>query len=310
MIAILMATYQGARFIREQMDSILSQTEQGFCLYISDDCSTDGTWEIVQAYARRYPDKISVSQNAGNSGNAKYNFLRLMLRHRDADYIMLCDQDDVWLPHKVESTLAAMQAQETSCGKARPLLVYTDLTVVDQDLRTLDASYQAYMHANPRRTKFCQLLAQNTVTGCTVMYNRALAELLTGEPESCVMHDWWLSLLASAFGEITFLPQPTILYRQHDRNVMGASGAGRLQGCLRILHHYPTKIVEALGGSYGQAFCFAQMYADRLRPEDAQAALAYGRMPKMHKIQRWRALFRYRLFKYGVLRKLSQMIFT
>ena len=101
MVSILLASYNGAPYIAAQIDSILQQTFRDFMLYIRDDCSNDGTWEIVQAYAAKEPDRIVALQNEENSGSAKHNFFKMMQEHQD-NYVMLCDQDDVWHPDKIE----------------------------------------------------------------------------------------------------------------------------------------------------------------------------------------------------------------
>lgn len=101
---------------------------------------------------------------------------------------------------KIERTLFAMEKAEEQAGKETPVLVHTDLTVVDEDLRVLASSYRHTVNGNWQRTALHWELAQNTVTGCTAMYNRALGDLLQDEPSFFVMHDWWLALTASAFG--------------------------------------------------------------------------------------------------------------
>ena len=115
MISILLATYNGERYIAGQIESVLAQTYQDFKLYICDDKSTDGTYSIITEYAARYPGKIIATQNEVNSGGAKFNFLNMMVEFND-DYIMLCDQDDVWLPNKVEVSLKKITEMESEFG--------------------------------------------------------------------------------------------------------------------------------------------------------------------------------------------------
>lgn len=170
MVSILLASYNGAPYIAAQIDSILRQTFRDFMLYIRDDCSNDGTWEIVQAYAAKEPDRIVALQNEENSGSAKHNFFKMMQEHQD-NYVMLCDQDDVWHPDKIEKTLSAMRKAEARDGEKTPLLVHTDLAVVNDQLEVMDPSYRHAVNGNWQRTDLHYELAQNTVTGCTAMYN-------------------------------------------------------------------------------------------------------------------------------------------
>ena len=214
MISILLASYNGEKYIAEQIESLLGQTIQDFKLFICDDKSTDGTFNIVAEYSQKHPEKIFAEQNSENSGGTKHNFLRMMINHK-ADYVMLCDQDDVWLPDKIEVTLARMKDMESEYGADTPLLVHTDLKVVNENLKTVSPSFKAAMNANYEKTRLRNQIIQNTLTGCTAMYNRALANLITDIPRFTVMHDWWLNVTASAFGRISAIDAQTVLYRQH-----------------------------------------------------------------------------------------------
>ncbi len=161
----------------------------------------------------------SEGQNLGACGN----FSRL-LEQADAPYVMFCDQDDVWLPDKIEITLAAMRELERQHGAETPLLVHTDLMVVDERLNRLGKSLWLFQCTEPQRlTKLNRLLMQNFATGCTVMINRALRDLAVPVPAEALMYDWWLALVATAFGRVAAVEDPTVLYRQHGRNDTGAT---------------------------------------------------------------------------------------
>ena len=149
---------------------------------------------------------------------------------------MLSDQDDVWLPDKVEKTLARMQADEAACRVAgethASILVHCDSRIVDRALREIAPSFVAYQKMTPSRAKLQQLLVQNNVVGGALMMNRALAERITEIPAHCVMHDQWIALVASAFGHIDFVPESLYLYRQHGDNVLGAGKGSRIMEIL------------------------------------------------------------------------------
>ena len=308
MISILMATYNGEKYLKEQIDSLLSQTFSDFTLWISDDVSTDVTWDILTTYAQQYPEKINISQRERNSGSPWPNFLDLMISIKD-DYIMLCDQDDVWLPDKIEKTLKKMQEMEKAYGSDMPILVHTDLIVVDQDLQTLNASYKHAMNSDFCRTGFNQVLIQNTVTGCTAMYNRALGALLDAKPQYCVMHDWWLKLVASAFGKIGHLDDKTIFYRQHGKNEVGAKDVRRLSYKInRLLNGGSIK--EAIRITYPQAESFLTVYSKRLTDEQKSIIRKYCSISQLGKWGRWRTIRELKSLKSGISRNIAYFIFV
>ncbi len=131
MVDILMAAYNGEKYISEQIDSILSQSYTNWRLYINDDCSTDRTAEIAKAYAEKYPDKIIFTKNSVNSGNAGNNFFN-MIKKSSANIIMTCDQDDIWLKDKVKRAVEILE------NKKEPVLLHTDLTVIDENKNKLN----------------------------------------------------------------------------------------------------------------------------------------------------------------------------
>ncbi|MCL2884649.1 MAG: glycosyltransferase, partial [Oscillospiraceae bacterium] len=142
MIDILLATYNGQAFLPAQLDSLLHQTYQDFLIHIRDDGSADATLQIIEQYKTNYPGKISVLENPIPSGSAKSNFFHLLNEaDMSGDYFLLCDQDDVWNPDKVELTLREMTKLEATYGTQTPLLIHTDLAVVDQSLRPLARSF-------------------------------------------------------------------------------------------------------------------------------------------------------------------------
>ena len=170
-IAILLATYNGEKYLSEQLDSLLNQSFQKWCLYVHDDGSKDKTVSILRDYAAKYPDKI-ILIDAPPTGGAKYNFL-FLLNVVDAPYFMFCDQDDVWLPEKIEKTYRWMKAVEQD----KPALVFTDLQVVDQDGKLVAPRMSEYQKLNMKKSRAEDFLAENVVTGCTVMINRQLVDL-------------------------------------------------------------------------------------------------------------------------------------
>ena len=221
-IEILLATYNGAAFLNQQLVSIKSQTHRNWRLIVRDDGSTDKTPEIIEAFHARHPDKVVVLRDEdGNLGLVR-NFSRLM-EHAGAGYVAFCDQDDVWKPEKLELSLQKMRALEAEHGSEKPLLVFSDLAVVDQNLKVIRISFWKYQGLRPERCNALgRLLFQNVVTGCTALMNRTLVERSVPLPAEALVHDWWVALVAAAFGFAGHLPEPTVLYRQHGENILGA----------------------------------------------------------------------------------------
>ncbi len=228
---VLLATYNGERYLRAQIDSILTQTYREVRVLARDDGSSDGTAAILAEYAQRWPARFEMVVGETPTGSARGNFLRLMelaLAEAAVDYVAFADQDDVWLAEKLAVEMAVMHGLEQKRGATQPLLVFSDAQVVDAELAMLNPSLWAQQFADPVWIERLQrILSQNVVAGCTALINRPLAELAVRMPQEAVMHDWWIALLACAFGGAAWVRKPTVQYRQHERNVVGAEAADR-----------------------------------------------------------------------------------
>ncbi len=221
-VDILLATYNGGNYLVEQLESLLAQSYPHWRLLVRDDGSSDQTNTILLTFAKKHPEKIQIITDSKGSLKAKLNFFEL-LRYSQAPYIMFCDQDDVWLPNKIERSITHLQSLEQRHGKTHPILVYTDLKVVNHKLETIHKSMWEYTYIVPKRDqKWNRILTVNPATGCTTIFNQSLKQRVTTVPAEVIMHDWWLALMACFFGTIDFIPQVTILYRQHQNNVVGA----------------------------------------------------------------------------------------
>ena len=144
-VTILMATYNGEKYLCEQLNSILKQTHTNWRLVISDDGSTDATLSILQKYQSEFTDKITLLPADCRFGSAKGNFLHL-LKQSPPGYAMFCDQDDIWDNDKIEKTLAALKQMETDAARNCPLLVFTDLCVVNADLQPIATSFMRSLY--------------------------------------------------------------------------------------------------------------------------------------------------------------------
>ena len=219
-IDILLGTYNGARHLQPQIESLLRQEDVSFRILVRDDGSIDETPAIIERYRRSRPDCFLVLASSGNIG-ATRNFATL-LEHSDAPYAALCDQDDVWAPGKLRVLSGMLRDMETRHGSGTPMLVCCDLRVVDADLRERHRSYWRYAGVDPRHTNLAHVLIRNPVAGCASLVNRALIRLSLPVPREALVHDYWLTLVAAAAGHIGTIPEPLVDYRQHGGNIIGA----------------------------------------------------------------------------------------
>ncbi len=225
-IAILLATYNGALYIREQIDSLLSQTFTDWHLYIHDDGSTDDTIAIIRALINEHPQKITLLEYPSQGGACR-NFLSL-LEAVEAPYYMFCDQDDVWMPTKIETTYARLKTLEQQQPDI-PLLVHSDLTLTDACLNVIDDSFVRNQRIKLAAIKtYEDYAATNTVTGCTTLFNQQAKACIRRPYDKAIMHDAWLCLSVVAQGGLVdFIDEPLVKYRQHDNNTLGSTDMSR-----------------------------------------------------------------------------------
>lgn len=305
MIDILLAAYNGEKYISEQIDSIINQTYTDWILYIKDDCSTDRTVDIVREYEKKYSGKIKLILSEQQSGSAKNNFFS-MLKYSENDYAMTCDQDDVWLPDKIRLTYEKMKEIEKE-SKEIPILVHTDLKVADEKLNLISESLFKLQNLDSNRDKINNLLAQNIVTGCTVMVNRKLLNYITEIPKNAVMHDWWMALVASTLGKIAFVNSSTVLYRQHGENSVGAKNVKSITYVIRKLSN-AYSIKASLYDTYVQAEGLLRIIGKYLGNGDCFLINKYMQVPKVNKIKRIVILLKFKFLKNSYIRILGQLL--
>jgi len=270
-VLVLMPTYNGAKFLAEQIHSILTQTGVKVSMLCRDDGSTDASPDILRDFETRFPGQIEVIRDdLGNLG-ASANFSHLMngalSKHRDnhrAAYIALSDQDDIWHNDKLSSCVAEIQRLE-SVSPGRPALVHSDLRVISEEGVELAPSMARYQGLQTGRSSLAAQVLSNTLTGCTSLMNRALLE--TGLPVSpdAIMHDWWLSMVASALGTRSYLDQALIDYRQHASNAIGAKEKDQPVVFRSYFHRlFDDRHSEIFRLNAQQASAFLAVYSDRL----------------------------------------------
>lgn len=250
-VDVLLATYNGARHLDAQLQSLLEQTHQDFRLLVSDDGSSDGTQTLLQGWRTRFGRRLVLLDNPAPGRGVARNFEFLMqasLHDGVAGCMAFCDQDDVWLPDKLAVLLQALRQLQADAGEDQPCLVHCDLTVVDAQLAPLHPSFARHQRYDPARCSDTALLSINQVTGCATLVNHVLTRQALPLPPEAVMHDWWCALLAAG-GTRRFVDRPLVLYRQHGANQLGAKGRDLASRVLRLLREGPAvaRRVQVLG---------------------------------------------------------------
>jgi glycosyltransferase involved in cell wall biosynthesis len=216
-VTVVLATYNGERFLPEQLASLIAQSRKPDRLLLRDDGSTDHSVELVQSWAEL--NGVALQQVIGPRLGPARSFLKALQAAEPADVFLFCDQDDVWLPCKIERALDLVPWGQND----PPTLCATRLEVVNENLQPLRLS------ALPSGLSFASAACESLLTGCTMAFNAAFRELLVRAlPEQAVMHDWWCYLLATGAkgAALYFDPTPTLRYRQHGSNALGVGPTG------------------------------------------------------------------------------------
>ncbi|MBR0085732.1 MAG: glycosyltransferase family 2 protein [Lachnospiraceae bacterium] len=311
MIDILLATYNGEQYLEELLSSVKGQNYRDWRLIARDDGSTDHTVKLLKAFRDALPQgKVLVYENDVPTGSAKANFLKL-IADADSDYVMFCDQDDVWKRDKIRRTFNAMREAEKGT-EGLPVLVHTDLDIADENLTVMGKSFLKHMKlptelSNPER------LIQNNVTGCTMMINRPLLDLLKKAVrggEHIVMHDHFAAIIAGLTGKVVCLAEPTIFYRQHGINSVGAKSTA---SDLSVIKDRAKKGREAfqedLNRYIEQAKYILYLYRDDIEEnQDKRILRTFSRLDRMSKLQKVRFCKKSGVLKKGFIKKRMQLI--
>jgi len=225
---VALITYNGLRYLPQQLQSILAQTRAVMHIVVSDDCSTDGTWEYLETWASQAPVRVTLVRNDPQLGLSA-NFEQAVSLV-EADIVFSSDQDDVWLPEKVALLAAVFEADDTV------QLAHTDAILVDAEGRDLGSTLFDELDISKTERRdirsgdaFRVYCRRNVVTGATAAFRRRLIRLIRPlPPKNLFYHDGWLALMAAASGRVVMLDTPTIQYRQHGANLVGVKRLGRL----------------------------------------------------------------------------------
>jgi glycosyltransferase involved in cell wall biosynthesis len=292
-VEVLLATFNGASFLPAQINSIFSQTWPNISVIAGDDGSTDETMTILKDWERATA-RMHVLHSQPQGG-AMRNFTRL-IQESSASYVAFSDQDDVWDPDKLSISMGRMLEEEERRGTDTPILVYTDLRLIDSGGRLLSTSLWQKARVRPQVAICSNMLAQNLVTGCSMLVNRALLDLACPIPSQAIMHDYWFALVASAFGAAIPISQPLVSYRQHATNLIGAGRSLSLAARIKRIYTDPELQTWISRAAY-QARAFGERFKDRLPPDAIAAVETVTFLPTLTCMRRIHATI-----KHGIVR--------
>ena len=300
-VDVLLAACQSARYLREQLESLLAQDFSDYRVLIRDGGSTDGTVPMIRAWCAEHPDHFRYL-GSGTAGT-KANFAAL-LAACEAPYIMFCDHDDRWMPDKVSASLARCRELEAANPAGTPVMVYSDALVTDASLEVIDRSNFHFQHLDPARVSLRDELLQNVPFGNTMCFNRALLDKAGPIPEAAFMHDHWLALTAARFGVIGRLDRPTLCYRQHPENLFG-SPCFTLPHLLHQAIFARTQLQQRIAAYCRQAAAFRDRFGTELAPAERAMLEELAGLPEAgfwgRRIRLWRSGAR----KHGFRRTLG-----
>ena len=305
-VAILLATFNGARHLQDQLASISAQTYQGWHLIAADDGSEDNTLAILEQFSDQHPGRVSLL-NGPSTGSARDNFLHVLEHAPHAAYYAFCDQDDVWKPQKLALLVEACQQVENETSSDTPCAVYSDLAVVDENLEVLAPSFMEHIAVDPLGISLGSLLVENSIPGCAMLFNDCLRSTFSkyaGPFDDVVMHDWWIALIAKALGRLDFVNAPLVAYRQHATNALGAVQRRGLRFILGKL----TVANPEIHGALRQGRLFASAFGC-LTTGSATATLAdMASLSGKSKLQRIRIYIRSGILKQSLGRRIYQFL--
>lgn len=306
MIEVVMATYNGARWLSEQLESIAGQTLPVDSVLVRDDGSSDSTLAVLER-AKGNGLPVRVISPGGARLGAAANF-DCILQKSQADYVFLADQDDYWDPLRASRMMAAMRRAEAA-NPGEPVLVFGRMLLMDESGALLDKDLWVFRRMDPKRmSRFRACYQSGGIPGCAMLLNRALLKKALPVPEQAVMHDFWMQLVATAFGQVVYVENATTVYRLHESNAVGLidSSARALLGWalkrpLISLRHVRTHLAR----SQAQAEVFLTRYGAELSHDYKRELAAYVALKGQPYLQRKAIALRHRWHRAGVLRTMA-----
>lgn len=301
-VSVLLSTYNGENYLVKQIDSILNQSYSDFILIIRDDGSSDNSLQIIKNFK---DSRIKILDSDGNVGIVRS--FSILLEAQDSDYFFFCDQDDIWEKDKIAFQVEILKKKEIEEGNEKPYLTHSDLTLIDSEDHIFFHSLWIYGKIRPNRNSLNYLLVQPIVTGCAMAGNKKLADLMKPIPEDVFMHDWWASLIASAYGKIIPTSKPLIKYRIHESNRLGMSNATLWNSVLKFK---AEKYKEFYNASILQAKAFVHKYKIQELDLNFRSVFTLSQIYNYNRVKRISILLKYKIFRSNITRNLYYFIYT
>jgi rhamnosyltransferase len=301
-VIILLATFNGAKYLKEQIESIINQTYTTWRLIIRDDGSTDSTISIIETYCQR-DSRIEILKDDNKTTGACQNFAKLLewAINEDFHFLMFSDQDDYWLETKIEDSLEMIIEKNT---QIKPLLIYTDFQLADDKLEILSSETDKLI-SKWKTPVLNRILAQNSIYGCTMILNKELALKCNPIPVIAENHDYWISLVASCVGEIFHLEKRTILYRQHNNNVSGHYTNSSIKSRFARYFYNNAKNLNLLRQRINMAKELIIRYQFSISDYNVKMLRAYSNISDISKLSRIIICFKYGIRKDRFLQSIA-----
>ncbi|MEO8236797.1 MAG: glycosyltransferase family 2 protein [Flavobacterium sp.] len=267
-ISVALATYNGAKYIEEQLVSLINQSLLPCEIIIIDDFSTDNTFEILKEIQKNYP-LILLYRNDENIGPIET--FKKAIKYCNSEYIALCDQDDIWELNKIELSFNEIKKMNQSL----PSIVFTDLKMIDAHGSLIGDSFWKTQGYNPKKTKFSDLLISNVVTGCTIMMNGKMKKEIEKMPNKVIMHDYWIALIAFSLGCYKIIDSNTIKFRVHVASVTDKSKISIFARIKLAIGAFTGSQIDYKCQNILQAEYFFNIYKERLSKENSREILRF-----------------------------------
>ncbi|WP_313154554.1 glycosyltransferase family 2 protein [Sphingobacterium multivorum] len=263
-ISIVLATYNGAKYVAAQLDSILCQTVMPHEIIIVDDCSKDDTWELLNSY-NFLKTEVVLLKNPENLGVIE-TFKR-GISYATGDFVALCDQDDIWLSNKLQIQLESFEMLDSE-QLIKPIVVLSDLQLMGSDGKDLNRTFWKAHNMQPLKTDFSKSLVFNEAVGCSMLLNRSMVSLIEKMPSEILMHDHWIYMIGKSFGLCLVVDVPLIRYRSHEESVTAKIKPSLVNRIFNTIGNLFSK--DYLERNIKQAILFRTQYEVNLTKEQRE----------------------------------------
>lgn len=309
-IDIVIPTHNSSQWIDQFIESVLNQDNQNWQIITRDDGSTDDTAERMRSWAQRLGDKITIISNPDNVNCGPVGSYNILLGASRTNWIMLADPDDIWKPNKISATMKAMLKAEKTSGADKPIVIFTDAEVIDEHGQILASSYWKWSRLNPKLAViFHRMIVESSALSSTMMVNRATLNLALPVMGSSAFQDWWLALVASAFGKIVYLSERTISYRRHSSNDSEVPLTASSIGVVSNLFSARQRVEKLLRELAPQAAAFAVRFREQLPPSELAALEAASKLPSSKAIVRRLTIIRHGLWFASPIKNIGLLLF-